>query len=101
MFVQNATNFSAPEYVDVTGETKITPGCTYEIIVESSPIDGKTKASVNYTVPGRSVLGVVSYAVQSDLPLRRKIFGKTKAKRPEKRKPVSLVAGRYRNQNST
>lgn len=56
MFVQDATNFSVPEYVDITSDMKIIPGCTYEIIVEANPNDGKRKASLNYTVPGRSIL---------------------------------------------
>ena len=60
--VQDATNFSVPEYVDVVSEMKIIPGCTYEIVVETSPTDGKRNASLNYTVPGRSILEVVSYA---------------------------------------
>jgi hypothetical protein len=95
VFVQDATNFSVPEYVDVVSELKITPGCTYEIVVEASPSDGKRNASLNYTVPGRSILEVVGYAVKRDLNLRIKIFGKTKAERPEKRKPGSSVACRY------
>ena len=61
--MQDATNFSVPEYVDVMSEMKITPGCTYEIVVESNPNDGKRKASLNYTVPGRSILEVVGDAV--------------------------------------
>jgi len=56
VFVQDATNFSVPEYVDVMSDMKITPGCTYEIVVEANPNDGKRKASLNYTVPGRSIL---------------------------------------------
>jgi hypothetical protein len=100
MFVQNATNVTVPEYVDVMIELKIIPGCTYEVSVEANPNDGKTKASLNYTVPGRSILALVTYAVKSDLPLREKIFGKTKVKRPETRIIVSSVACRYRTQNS-
>ena len=51
--MQNATNASIPEYVDVVTEFKIVPGCTYEIVVEANPNDGKRKASLNYTVPGK------------------------------------------------
>jgi len=54
--VQDATSVSVPEYVEGMSEMKITPGCTYEIVVEANPIDGKRKASLNYTVPGRSIL---------------------------------------------
>jgi len=55
VFVQDATSISVPEYVDEKSEMKITHGCTYEIIVEANPHDGKRKASLNYTVPGRSI----------------------------------------------
>jgi hypothetical protein len=63
VFVQDATNFSVPEYVDVMSEMKITPGCTYEIVVESNPNDGKRKASLNYTVPGRSSSSYICHGV--------------------------------------
>lgn len=53
VFVQGATSISVPEYSHVMSEMKITPGCTYEIVVEANPNDGKRKASLNYTVPGR------------------------------------------------
>jgi hypothetical protein len=88
--VQDATNFSVPEYVDVMSEMKITPGCTYEIVVESNPNDGKRKASLNYTVPGRSISEVVGDAVKRDLNLRIKIFGKTKSERPLKKETCQL-----------
>jgi serine/threonine protein kinase len=48
---RDATSVSVPEYVEGMSEMKITPGCTYEIVVEANPIDGKRKASLNYTVP--------------------------------------------------
>jgi len=101
VFVQDATSISVPEYADVMSEIKITPGCTYEIVVEANPNDGKRKASLNYTVPGRSILEVVRHAVKSDVTLRIKINGKTNAERSERRKHVSSVARGYRNQNST
>ena len=84
VFLQDATNVTVPEYVDVVSNMMVIPGCTYEIVVEANPYDGKRKASLNYTVPGRSVLEVVGYAVKRDLNLRIKIFGKTKeAKKTE------------------
>jgi hypothetical protein len=72
IFVQNVTNASVPDYVDVMSALKIIPGCTYEVTVEANPIDGKKKTSLNYTVPGRSISVVVTYAVKSDLHLRIK-----------------------------
>ena len=96
MFVQDATNVSVPEYVDVMSELQIIPGCTYEIIVEANPNDGKRKASLKYTVPGRSILGVVGYAVKSNLPLRIESFGKMKVKGQKK----GNTSSRYRRQNS-
>ena len=60
---------------------KITPGCTYEIVVEANPNDGKRKASLNYTVPGRWILEVVRYAVKSDVTFRIKIIGQTKVRK--------------------
>jgi hypothetical protein len=55
VLLQNATNISIPnyEYVDVRDFFKVTPGCTYKIVVEANPHDGNRNASLVYTVPGK------------------------------------------------
>jgi hypothetical protein len=91
VFVQDATNASIPEYVDVMSEIKITPGCTYEIVVEANPNDGKRKASLNYTVPGK--VNIRNNRLWSNknayLNLGTKLFRTTKSERPQERKPVT------------
>ncbi|KAJ4432057.1 hypothetical protein ANN_20671 [Periplaneta americana] len=48
---KNATNTSIPDYIDVVNDFWVSPGCTYKIVVESNPHDGKTNTSLKYTVP--------------------------------------------------
>jgi hypothetical protein len=53
VLLQNATNVSIPEYVDVVNDFRVIPGCTYKIVVESNPHDGKKNTSLKYAVPGK------------------------------------------------
>ncbi|XP_021924805.1 platelet-derived growth factor receptor beta-like [Zootermopsis nevadensis] len=48
---KDAENVSIPDYVDVVNDFWVIPGCTYKIVVESNPHDGKKNTSLKYTVP--------------------------------------------------
>jgi hypothetical protein len=63
VLLQNATNTSIPnyEYMDVRDVFKVIPGCTYKIVVESNPHDGKKNASLMYTVPGKVNTRIITY----------------------------------------
>jgi hypothetical protein len=55
VILQDAANASIPnyEYMDVRDFFKVIPGCSYKIVVESNPHDGKKNASLMYIVPGK------------------------------------------------
>lgn len=77
---KDATSTFVPEYAGVMSEMKISPGCTYEIVVEANPNDGKRKASLNYTVPD-CVDGVCSCLHNKGLPKPTDVMVRTVAPR--------------------
>ncbi|KAJ9585159.1 hypothetical protein L9F63_003050, partial [Diploptera punctata] len=54
---KEAMNASVPEFLDVVHDLRIIPGCSYKIVVESNPHNGKKNASLYYTVPESKIVG--------------------------------------------
>jgi hypothetical protein len=93
VFVQDAKNVSIPDYVDVVNDLHVIPGCTYKIVVESNPHNGKTNTSLKYTVPGK-VNNIISriQELKALTSQELKSYEKAKAEIPEERAIQPLTA---------
>ena len=53
--MQEAMNVSVPEFLDVLHDLRVIPGCSYKIVVESNPHNGRKNATLYYNVPGKKI----------------------------------------------